>query len=183
MDSAFFSEDGAACVTNASAGRLVDMSPAEFRDLVDAHADGLYRFALAILRDPATAEDAVQDAFERFWRRRMEVEPSKHKSYLFSTLHNRCIDLLRQRRLMVEVLPEHGSVDTRAHWDIQEQLHLALMRLNSSQQSMILLRDYEGYSYAEIAEITGTSLEQVKVNLHRARRTLQQFIGSIENVL
>jgi len=159
------------------------MSPAEFRDLVDNHADGLYRFALAILRDPVTSEDAVQDAFERFWRKRKEVEPSKYKSYLFSTLHNRCIDLLRQRRPMIEVLPEHGWADTRPQWDIQEQLHHALKRLNASQRSMILLRDYEGYSYVEIAEITGTSLEQVKVNLHRARRAMQQFIGSIENVL
>ncbi|MEY5043361.1 MAG: hypothetical protein RJA19_588 [Bacteroidota bacterium] len=159
------------------------MSPAQFRDLVDAHADGLYRFALAILRDPVTSEDAVQDAFERFWRKRDEVEPSKHKSYLFSTLHNRCIDLLRQRKPTMELTAEHASVDARPNWDIQEQLHHALKRLDARQQSMILLRDYEGYSYVEIAEITGSSLDQVKVNLHRARRAMQQFIGSIENVL
>lgn len=164
-------------------GRLVIMTAAEFRDVVDAHADGLYRFALAILRDPVTSQDAVQDAFERFWRKQDQVNPEKYKSYLFSTLHNRCIDLLRQRKPMLEVLPEHGFSESSHEWEIQEQLHLALRRLNPHQQTMILLRDYEGYTYAEIAEITGASLEQVKVNLHRARRAIQQFIGSIENIL
>jgi RNA polymerase sigma-70 factor (ECF subfamily) len=47
---------------------------------------------------------------------------------------------------------------------------------------MVLLRDYEGYSYAEIAAITGATLETVKVSIFRARRSLRQFLGAIENV-
>jgi RNA polymerase sigma-70 factor (ECF subfamily) len=62
-------------------------------------------------------------------------------------------------------------------------LDKALNTLNEIQRSVILLRDYEGYSYEEIGEITGSNESQVKVYIYRARLALKQYIGSLENVL
>ena len=67
--------------------------------------------------------------------------------------------------------------------DLNEILHAALERLPEHQRSVILLRDYEGYSYQEIAEITGMSEAQVKINIYRGRIALKNYIGKIETVL
>jgi RNA polymerase sigma factor (sigma-70 family) len=66
---------------------------------------------------------------------------------------------------------------------LKEVLEKALSRLNDRQRSLVLLKDYEGYSYEEIAEITGLNIAQVKVTLHRARLILKEWLVSVENVL
>jgi RNA polymerase sigma-70 factor (ECF subfamily) len=66
---------------------------------------------------------------------------------------------------------------------LKEVLEKALSRLNERQRSLVLLKDYEGYSYEEIAEITGLNIAQVKVTLHRARLILKEWLVSVENVL
>ena len=159
------------------------MDAEAFAELVDAHADAMYRFAHSLLKEEDAAEDAVQDAFEGLWRKRKTVQSGKHKSYLFTSVHNRCMDVLRRRRPTVD--PEIGlaqlGTESLVPHDLQGHLHQALSTLNERQQSLVLLRDYEGYSYAEIAEITSMSLDAVKVNLFRARRALREHLGTLEN--
>ncbi|MBZ0242400.1 MAG: RNA polymerase sigma factor, partial [Bacteroidales bacterium] len=67
--------------------------------------------------------------------------------------------------------------------DLKEILDEALKTLSEIQRSVVLLRDYEGYSYAEIGEITGLKEAQVKVYIFRARVHLKKYLQSIENVL
>jgi RNA polymerase sigma-70 factor (ECF subfamily) len=62
-------------------------------------------------------------------------------------------------------------------------LEEALGRLGETQRSLVMLKDYEGYSYEEIGEITGLNSSQVKVYLHRARLQLKEYIVRIENVI
>ena len=62
-------------------------------------------------------------------------------------------------------------------------IHEALGRLNETQRSLVMLKDYEGYNYEEIGKITGLNESQVKVYLHRARLTLRNYLVSPENVL
>jgi RNA polymerase sigma-70 factor (ECF subfamily) len=62
-------------------------------------------------------------------------------------------------------------------------LEEALAQLNETQRSLVLLKDYEGYSYDEIGQITGLNESQVKVYLHRARVQLKNYLVSLENVL
>lgn len=158
------------------------MNEQVFAELVDEHADGLYRFALSMLHEEAAAEDAVQDAFEGLWRKRKRVDLAKTKSYLFTSVHNHCIDAIRRRRPRVEVdAVQLNTAESEPH-DLQAHLHHGLTTLPEKQQSMVLLRDYEGYSYAEIADITQSTLETVKVTIFRARRALRAYLGSIENV-
>jgi len=67
--------------------------------------------------------------------------------------------------------------------DLNMILHAALERLPENQRSVILLRDYEGYSYQEIGEITGMTEAQVKINIYRGRLALKNYIGKIETVI
>ena len=67
--------------------------------------------------------------------------------------------------------------------DLNEILHKALERLPEHQKTSVMLRDYEGYSYKEIGDITGQSEGQVKINIYRGRLALKSFIGKIETVL
>ena len=162
--------------------RHVDMNEQVFSELVDEHADGLFRFALSMLHEEAAAEDAVQDAFEGLWRKRKRVDLAKTKSYLFTSVHNHCIDSIRRRRPSLASEKAPLVAPEAAPHDLQTHLHEGLATLPKKQQSMVLLRDYEGYSYAEIADITKSTLETVKVSIFRARRTLRAYLGSIENV-
>ena len=162
------------------------MTPRKFNQLVDETADRLYRFALSLLANTADAQDVVQDAFERFWARRDTVQASKASSYLFTTVHNGCMDHFRKlRRVSDSPLPEiEAAVDVRQRApDLNTILHQALDTLPPVQRSVLLLRDYEGYSYAEIASICDLSLGQVKVYIHRGRRAMQAQLGAIENVI
>jgi RNA polymerase sigma-70 factor (ECF subfamily) len=67
--------------------------------------------------------------------------------------------------------------------DLKKNLHEALNRLSETQKSLVLLKDYEGYSYEEIGQIMGLNESQVKVYLHRARLTLRNYLVSPENVM
>jgi RNA polymerase sigma-70 factor (ECF subfamily) len=59
----------------------------------------------------------------------------------------------------------------------------ALARLSETQRTLVLLKDYEGYSYEEIGKITDLNESQVKVYLHRARLQLREYLVKIENVI
>ena len=81
-----------------------------------------------------------------------------------------------------EELPEEGTNSNYGKKVLQEQLHAALSHLNEVQRSLVLLKDYEGYSYEEIGQITGLHESQVKVYLHRARLKLRNLLVSTEQV-
>ncbi len=161
------------------------MTPKEYNQCVDKLADGLYRFALKTLGDADRANDVVQDCFERLWTKHGNVEFAKAKSYLFTSAYHGCIDIIRANKrtgLMEEGADERLSTSMQ-YSDLQEILHEALKKLPEIQRSVILLRDYEGYSYQEIEEITGLNESQVKVYIYRARLTLKKYIGHLETVI
>lgn len=160
------------------------MTAEDYNDCVKLYADALYRFMLKSTRQAEDARDLVQSSFEKLWERRAEVNQEKCKSYLFTIAYHKMIDLSRKNSRMEfrEVLPD--KTDTSGNSArLKEILEKALNRLNEKQRSLVLLKDYEGYSYEEIAEITGLNAAQVKVTLHRARLILKEWLVSVENVL
>ena len=161
------------------------MTVEEYNRCVDENADGLYRFILKNIKDRDKAEDIVQDSYEKLWRRVKDIQYSKSKSYLFSTAYHTMIDLIRKEKRIEEMNPAREnswSHDTQ-YSDLQEILHSALDRLPEIQKTLILLRDYEGYSYDEIGEITGLNASQVKVYIYRGRVFLKQYLGSLQAVI
>jgi RNA polymerase sigma-70 factor (ECF subfamily) len=137
------------------------------------------------LKDRDAARDVVQDTFEKMWLKVEQVEFKKAKSYLFTTGYHTMIDKIRKEQRS-GLLEEHHEDVVKTHnsySDIGAILEKALSTLNDIQRSVILLRDYEGYSYDEIGEITGLNESQVKVYIYRARLTLKNYLGSIEQVI
>ena len=113
------------------------------------------------------------------------IDFEKSRSYLFSTAYHTMIDLFRKEKKKADfnsVKPDDFS-HSEQYSDLNEILHRALNNLPEDQKSVILLRDYEGYSYEEIGEITGLNESQVKVYIYRARLYLKQYIGHMETVL
>jgi RNA polymerase sigma factor (sigma-70 family) len=147
------------------------MTAAEYNKSVDQFSDSIFRFILRNIKDSDKAEDIVQDTFEKLWRKVGEVSYEKVRSYLFTTAYHTMIDLIRREKKQGDfdaVAPEQYAHTTQ-YSDLQEILHIALDRLPEIQRSVILLRDYEGYSYREIAGITGLNESQVKVYIYRGR--------------
>lgn len=161
------------------------MTVDQYNKSVDAYSDGLYRFVLKNLRDTDKARDIVQDSYEKLWMKVETVSFEKVKSYLFSTAYHTMIDMLRREKRQSEWDPamEKELVYNQHYSDLKEVLNHALNQLPEIQRSVIMLRDYEGYSYEEIGEITNLSDAQVKVYIFRARTFLKNYIGQIETVI
>jgi RNA polymerase sigma-70 factor (ECF subfamily) len=145
----------------------------------------VFRFILKNLRHEEDARDVVQTAFEKLWRARDEVDSAKSKSYLFTVAYNAMIDHLRKvkRVYLREEFGEETKVQHRHIHNAKAVLEEALARLSETQRSLVLLKDYEGYNYEEIGQITGLNASQVKVYLHRARLQLKEYIVKVENVI
>jgi RNA polymerase sigma factor (sigma-70 family) len=161
------------------------MTVKEYNRSVEEYADAVYRFIRGNLRDSERANDIVQDSFEKLWRNVTSIEYQAVKSWLFSTAYHNMIDIIRKEKRMTTMEPEHERemVFESSYSDLNQILHEALERLPEQQKTSVLLRDYEGYSYKEIGEITGTSEAQVKINIYRGRLALKSYIGKIEAVI
>jgi RNA polymerase sigma-70 factor (ECF subfamily) len=161
------------------------MTTAEYNLCVDNHADGVYRFIFKSIGDVEQARDVVQEAFTRMWEKHKDINNDKAKSYLFTTAYHTMIDAIRKQKKQTRLEEYHtaGMTVEPASMDLKEVLNEAVEKLPEIQKSVILLRDYEGYSYEEIGHITGLNESQVKVYIYRARLFLKNYIGSLQNVI
>ena len=161
------------------------MTDREYNDCVTFYADNVYRFILKNLRREDDAKDVVQSAFEKLWKNRASVDATKSKSYLFTIAYHQMIDQLRKEKRveLKSAFREEMMVSERPASQLKKTLETALARLNETQRSLVLLKDYEGYSYLEIGQITGLTESQVKVYLHRARIQLKNYLVSLENLI
>jgi len=161
------------------------MTEKEYNECVNLYADNVYRFIVKNLRHEEDARDVVQTAFEKLWRNREEVDGTKSKSYLFTVAYNQMIDHLRKvkRVYLKEEFREETKVHDKHVDNARAVLNEALARLSETQRSLVMLKDYEGYSYEEIGKIMSLNESQVKVYLHRARLQLKEYIVKVENVI
>jgi RNA polymerase sigma-70 factor (ECF subfamily) len=161
------------------------MTEKEYNECVKTYADNVYRFIVKNLRHEEDARDVVQTAFEKMWINRDQIDAAKCKSYLFTVAYHQMIDHLRKikRIHLKEDFNENTRISDRSVNNARQVLEEALSRLPETQRSLVLLKDYEGYSYEEIGKITGLNESQVKVYLHRARLQLKNYLVKIENVI
>lgn len=160
------------------------MTPKEYNIAVDEFSDNIFRFALKHLRNEMSANDIVQETFTKVWVKHEEINVEKVKSYLFTTAYHAIIDWVKKegRSGDIENTSER-SADASINYDVKEVINEALETLPKIQKSVVLLRDYEGYNYAEIADITGLSESQVKVYIFRARKSLKEYIKRLDLVI
>ena len=156
------------------------MTEKEFNNCVDAYADSVFRFILKNIKHEEDARDIVQSSFEKMWVNRAKVVNDTAKSFLFTVAYNQMIDHIRKSNKMPlsedTAIPHQQIVQHNS--ELKQVLMHAVNELNPTQKSLVLLKDYEGYSYQEIAEIMNLSDSQVKVYLHRARLILKTKLSA-----
>ena len=161
------------------------MTVNEYNKSVELFSDRVYRFILKSIRDIHKAEDIVQDSYEKLWKNAEKVSFEKVKSYLFTTAYHTMIDIIRKdkRSTYSEELKLPEQSHENNYSDLVEVLKEAVDRLPEVQRMVLLLRDYEGYSYEEIGEMANLNESQVKVYIFRARVFLKKYIGRMEAVV
>jgi len=156
-----------------------------FERMYKRHVGDVYRYALAVMRNPADAEDVTQTTFLNAYRSYVEKgnRPEKPQNWLIAIAHNVCRQRFRQSaRRPSEVAFEDDIADTIADDETPtgEDIRRALSHLAFNQRAALVMRELEGRSYVEIAEILEVSTSAVETLIFRARRALrEQLEGSL----
>ncbi len=164
---------------------------ASFNCLVETYQTPLYNLALRMLGRSDAAEDATQEAFMHAFRALNSFHGGSFRAWLFSILANACRDELRRRSRRPasldaleeeEALPEPATSPRESPEQVvlSRELYgviaLGLEQMPAEQRLAIMLRDVQGFSYEEIAQITGAALGTVKTRLMRGREHLKTFL-------
>ena len=142
------------------------MTVEEFNQCVDLHADNLYRFILKNVKDKDKAKDVVQDTYEKLWLKVSDLPSTNAKSYMFTTAYRTMIDMFRRDKKQIRMDEsefEESLSHNRQYSDLKAVLNEAVSKLPDIQRMVVMMRDYEGYSYKEIGEMTNLTESQVKV--------------------
>jgi RNA polymerase sigma-70 factor (ECF subfamily) len=160
-------------------------APARFEDEALPHLDTLYRVALRLTRDPATAEDLVQDTMLRAVKAWASFRTgSNARAWLVTILRNQFISSWRKdhrapHRIDLDTapeLPDTGNPDPEGRFFaelLDDEVLAALDDLPDDFREVVVLSDLEGMPYADVAESLGIPVGTVKSRLFRARRILQ----------
>jgi RNA polymerase sigma-70 factor (ECF subfamily) len=156
--------------------------------LVRAYHDRVYRFGLRACRNAFDADDAVQEAFIKLARRPEVVADPGALSWLMTVVRNACARLLRpffrqgshlgDHQTDLDAMPTDAENPEAAmeRWQLVRAVHEAIARLDPPYREVIILRDLEGLSGAEVSDALGIAEAAMKARLHRARRMLRDQI-------
>lgn len=156
--------------------------------LVRVYHDRVYRFGLRVCRDGFDADDAVQEAFVKLARRPDVMRDASVLSWLMSVVRNACLRLLRpfvrERRSLGQRVEDvdgeeasAGELDPQQaleRWELVQNVHAAIARLDQPYREVLVLRDLEGLSGEETSRALGIELAAMKTRLHRARSQLRE---------
>src|SRR5881394_3042598 len=153
-----------------------------FERMYKRHVGDVYRYALAVMRNPADAEDVTQTTFLNAYRAFVEKgnRPQKPQNWLIAIAHNVCRQRFRQSaRRPTEVAFDEDIGDRLLGADEEdlpnvEDIRRALGHLAFNQRAALVMRELEGRSYAEIGEILDLSPSAVETLIFRARRALRE---------
>jgi RNA polymerase sigma-70 factor (ECF subfamily) len=179
-----------------------------FAEALRLHKDAVFGFALSMLGDRDEAEDVTQDTFVALWAERGRVPVGAHRKWLLRVCRNRAVDQLRRRKVRtgrstatragseqawglttgrgpvddpVDRLADEGrSVQAMERRLEAEDVLKLVATLGEPQRSAVVLRDVQGFTYEEIADVLEISLSLVKVSLHRARKKVRALMDEQE---
>jgi RNA polymerase sigma-70 factor (ECF subfamily) len=168
------------------------LSPQElerFNECVLVYLDAAHNLARYLLRDPHQAEDAVQEAFLRAIRHFDSFRGADGRAWLLSIVRNSCFTLLRRRRpddqriefdedLHSPREESSGPEADLASTITSESLRDGLDRLAAEYREVLVLRELEGLSYKEIAQVAGVPIGTVMSRMARGRKQLLRTLGA-----
>jgi RNA polymerase sigma-70 factor (ECF subfamily) len=155
-------------------------------ELYDRHGRTAYGLALRVVRDPALAEDAVQEAFLAVWRTASRFVPERGKAstWIFTLVHRRAVDTVRrEQRRRAESLdraaePAVEGVEEDAWLRLQrERVQSALRRLPDAQREALELAYYGGFSQTELAERLGQPLGTIKSRMFTGLSRMRELLA------
>jgi RNA polymerase sigma-70 factor (ECF subfamily) len=173
---------GVASSPATTADMVIDLT---MEQLVNDHADAVYRVALTITGNPTWAEDASQDALIKAWQNLHTYRgDAPLRNWILRIAHNTAIGVVRNRRVELRApadMPEATSTERPIESQVHDRLaidrfQVALGQLDSVSRSIVVLREIEGLSYAEMCEVLQLPMPTIKSRLLRARRQLAEAL-------
>ncbi len=156
----------------------------EYQQVVAQHRHRIYSFAHYSLRAREDAEDVTQEVFIKLWQHWRKIDREKIGGWLMRVAHNAVIDKVRKARNGDAQTDAYAEVDEQGQFEdpgveldkeaFNEALQNAIQELDEPFRSIVILRDIQGSSYADIEACLQMSESQVKVYLHRGRRKLRE---------
>ena len=153
---------------------------------MNSHLDSFYheyarqgiRVAYALLRNRSDAEEAVQETFCRMHKANLTEKDDSFRGKFFVTLRNHCIDRIRRSRVSVDYhafseLPARKGQQEPEYLELVEEIEAAIEQLPAEWSRALLLKTHGRFSYEEIAELTDSTIAQVRTWIFRARRQLE----------
>jgi RNA polymerase sigma-70 factor (ECF subfamily) len=169
--------------------RFKQGDPSAFEALVRKHQDRIYNICRYMLQDPQIAQDAAQDVFLKAYRALKDFRPDASLySWIYRIAINTCLDYRRKSRReefsgepLAGDLPsgEYSPHQLYESGEIRYSIQQALQKLPEKLRAAIVLREIEGLSYEEIAEVLHTSAGTVKSRISRAREQLRHLLRKI----
>jgi RNA polymerase sigma-70 factor (ECF subfamily) len=160
--------------------------PLDLEVLYRESRDDVYAYAATLLRDPAAAEEATAQAFERAVRRRRSYDPRRGspRAWLFGIARNAALDELRRRRRIAALAAEPADLAAAAPEDEadralqREAVRAALASLGAREREIVALKFHAGLDNAEIARVLGVSISNAGTLLHRAMTQLREAVDA-----
>lgn len=161
---------------------------AAFSVLVERYQNMVFSLALKLLKKTEEAEEMAQDTFVKAYQKLDTYEgKSKFSTWLYSITYNACISELRKRRIQFSSLEDQRISDQdemRMHdyfsetkkEDQEKYLNIALGKLPEDDQVLVTLYYYENQSMDEISVITGLTVSNIKIKIHRARKRMYSLL-------
>lgn len=165
------------------------MTTREFQHTIAPIKDKLYRFALRMLDNIPEAQDVVQEVLIKLWQQRERVSQIANvEAWTMRMTRNMSIDKMRNKHWrsedvsgIVQFAEPAATPDVETEQaDTMKIISSMIAQLPEKQANVMHLRDIEGYSYQEIADTLQLPLNQVKVNLFRARKSVREQLVNSE---
>ena len=165
-----------------ASAEIINGSRAAFDFLYDLYGRNIYAFCLRLLGEKEAAEDAFQETFCKVYEKCRDFRGENFHAWLFTIARNTCMNIIRSRKNFEEVDENALIIDSnemQIDSTVKECINAALQKLPLAYREAIILRDYEEYSYEEIAEILGIEKANVKVRIDRARLLMKKMLTPI----
>lgn len=150
-----------------------------FQILYHNYAQKVYRFCLRMLADANLAEDAFQETFIRVYENRTTFRGDNFAAWLFTIARNTCLNHIRARKDQEsydEVFHNNDYSESKSDLGLKNEIEKAIATLPIPMREALILREYEDFSYQEIADTLGIDLSLAKVRVHRARLILRKLL-------
>ena len=169
------------------------MTEDKFLKLVHKHKAQVYQNALYLLRNREDAEDITQETFIKAWEYRAKLRPKTARAWLLKCTQNLCFNLLRRHKFQVHLTEgDEAELETLMHThsgqsnpspdeiviqrELKESVHCAISKLPPDMQAVIIMRELDGMSFKEIAEVLEKPEGSVKSIAFRARKKLRELL-------